>query len=103
MTDRKLSELEIRKQYQVKTSNRFATLENLHDSEDINRAWEKIKENMKTSTKVSLGLYELKQHKPWIDECLRLLVQRKQAKMQWLQEPNHSSVDNLNNVRCEAS
>jgi hypothetical protein len=27
----------------------------------------------------------------------------KQAKMQWLQIPNLSNVDNLNNVRCEAS
>jgi len=23
--------------------------------------------------------------------------------MQWFQDPNHSNVDNLNNVRCEAS
>jgi hypothetical protein len=23
--------------------------------------------------------------------------------MQWLQDPNHSNVDNLNNVICEAS
>jgi len=28
--------------------------------------------------------------------------QRKQAKMQWLQDPSQSSVDNLNNVRREA-
>jgi len=39
-------------------------LENLIDSEDIERAWENIKENVKTSSKNSLGLYELKQHKP---------------------------------------
>jgi hypothetical protein len=30
------------------------------------------------------------------------LDQRKQAKMQWLQHPNQSNIDNLNNVRCEA-
>ena len=29
------------------------------------------------------------------------LGQRKHAKMQWLQNPNHNNVDNLNNVRCE--
>jgi hypothetical protein len=29
--------------------------------------------------------------------------ERKQAKMQWLQNPNQSKVDNLNNVRREAS
>ena len=33
---RKLSEMEVRKQYQIKLSNRFAALENLSDSEDIN-------------------------------------------------------------------
>ena len=46
--------------------------------EDINRAWENIKENIKTSAKESLGLQELKQHKPWFDEeCLGVLDQRK--------------------------
>jgi len=38
-------------------------LENLNDGEDINRFSENIKENVKTSAKESLGLYELKQHK----------------------------------------
>jgi hypothetical protein len=32
--------LEIRKQYQIEITNRFAALENLRDGEDINRAWE---------------------------------------------------------------
>jgi hypothetical protein len=36
---RKLKELEVRKQYQIEISNRFAALENC-DCEDINRAWE---------------------------------------------------------------
>jgi hypothetical protein len=36
-------------------------------------------------------------------ECLRFLDQRQQAKMQWLQNPNQSNVDNRNNVRHEAS
>jgi len=34
---KKLSELEVRKQCQIKISNRFAALENLSDSEDVNR------------------------------------------------------------------
>jgi hypothetical protein len=42
----------------------------------------------------------LKQHKPWLDEgCLHFLDQRKQAKMQWSQDPNQSNVDNLKNLR----
>ena len=34
------------------------SFEELNDSEDINRAWENIKENIKTSVKESLGVYE---------------------------------------------
>jgi hypothetical protein len=52
-------------------------VENLSDSEDVNRALENIKENIKISTK------ERKQHKPPFDEeCQRFLEQRKHAKMQ---------------------
>jgi len=61
---RKLSELWIRKQYQIKISNRFAAWENLIYSEDISRVWENIKENIETSVKRSLSLHELKQQKP---------------------------------------
>jgi len=101
---RKLNDLEFRKRYQTEFSNRFAALENLSDSEGINRAWENIREDNKNSAKESLGLHELKQHKLWFDEeCLHFLDQRKQAKMQWVQVPSQRSVDNLNNVRREAS
>jgi len=80
---RKLNELEVRKQYQIEITNRFAALENLSDDEGINRVLENIKENIKTSAKESLGQHELKQHKPWFDEeCLGCLDQRMQPKMQ---------------------
>jgi hypothetical protein len=79
-------------------------LENLSDSEHINRAWENIKEITKTSTEESLGLFDLQHHKPWFDEeSLGLLDQRKPAKMQWLQDPNQSNVGNLNKVIREAN
>jgi len=46
----------------------------------------------------------LKQQKPWFDEeSLRFLYQRKHGKMQWVQDTDQSSVDNLTNVRREAS
>ena len=61
---RKLNELAVKKQYRNEITNRFAALENLSDDEDINRAWENIKENIKTSAKESLSLQEVKQHKP---------------------------------------
>jgi hypothetical protein len=69
---KKLSELWIRKQYQIKISNRFAAWKNLNYSKDISRIWENIKENIETSVKGSLSLYKLKQQKPWFDEeCSR--------------------------------
>jgi hypothetical protein len=58
---RKLSELEVRKHYQIKISNRPTALELLNDREAMHRALENIKENIDTS---AIGLYELKQHKP---------------------------------------
>jgi hypothetical protein len=48
---RKLNELEVRKEYQIEISNRFAALENLSDSEDINRAWKNIKRNIKRKSR----------------------------------------------------
>jgi hypothetical protein len=79
---RKLNELEIKKQYQINISNRLAALENLSDGKEINRGWENIKENIKTSAKESQAHYKLKQYKPWFEEeCLRFLGQRKQTNM----------------------
>ena len=44
------------------------------------------------------------QHKPWFDkECVDFLDQRKQAKMQWIQYPSQNNVDNLNNIKHDAS
>ena len=64
-------------------------MENLNVDEDVKRAWENIKENIKTSDKESLGPHKLKQHKPWFDkEYVDFLDQRKQAKMQWIQDPS---------------
>ena len=52
------SELEARKQFRIENLNRFAALEDLNNSEDINNVWKNIKENIKISAKKSLGLYE---------------------------------------------
>jgi hypothetical protein len=42
--------------------------------------------------------------KPRFDEeCFCFLDSRKQAKLQWVQDPSQSNVDNPNNVRFEAS
>ena len=59
---RKANEVEVRKQYQIEITNKFAALENFSSSEDIKRGWENVKGNIKISTKESLVLYEFKQH-----------------------------------------
>ena len=69
---KKLNELEVRKQNNIDIMNRFAALGKLSDGDDINRAWENIKENIKIAGKESLGLHELKQRKICFDEeCLQ--------------------------------
>jgi hypothetical protein len=79
-------------------------LENLHANEEISRAWENIKGNIKISAQDRLGLHERKQQKPWFDaERTQFLEKRKHAKIQRLQNPNQNNVDNLNNVRHVAS
>jgi hypothetical protein len=68
---RTLNELEISKQYDIKISNRFKALGNLNVSKNINKAWEDIEESTKTSTKESLGLYELKQNEASFDKDIQ--------------------------------
>jgi hypothetical protein len=64
-------------------------LEDLDAEVEINSAWKMIRENTKIPAKESLGYYELKKRKPWFDEARSELVdQRKQAKLQWLQDPS---------------
>jgi len=60
--------LEVKEKYQIEITNRFAALENLNVDEDVNRVWENIEENIKTSAKESLGLQKWKHHKAWFDK-----------------------------------
>ena len=99
-----LSKMKFRKQFQIELLKRFAALDNVNDSDDINRAWENIKENIKFSAKETLDMYGRKKHKQWfIEECSQFLGQRKQAKIQRLRDPNQSNVDNLDNASREAN
>jgi hypothetical protein len=75
----------------------FSALEDLDTQVEINSVWETIRENIQISAKESLGYFEFKKHKPWFDEgCTKLLDQRKQAKLQWLQDPSEINGDNPN-------
>jgi hypothetical protein len=73
---KKLSDVEVKEKYQVEISNRFAALESLDESFDINNAWESIRENIRTSSKDNLGYHGLKHNKLWFDdECSKLIDQ----------------------------
>jgi hypothetical protein len=97
---KKLNEVEGKEQYHVEISNRFAVLESLDTEVGVNKDF---RENIKISAKESLGYYELKKNKPWFHEgCSKLLDQRKQAKLEWLQDPSEINGDNLNNIRQDA-
>jgi hypothetical protein len=50
---RKLNDLEVRKQYQIEITNRFAASENVSEDEDLNRAWESIKKYQNLSYRES--------------------------------------------------
>jgi hypothetical protein len=77
-------------------------LEDLDAEVEINSAWETIREHIKISAKKSLGYFELKDKPLFNEGCSKLLDQRKQGKLQWLQDPSEVNEDNLNNVRREA-
>jgi hypothetical protein len=98
---KKLSELEVRKQYQIDTSNSFTALWNLNDIESITRPCKIVEENIRFPSKESVGLHEQKQQDPWFDEqSSQCLIHRKTL---WLHDPNRSNVNILNNVRYSAS
>jgi hypothetical protein len=101
---KQLNDVEGEEQFCVEVSNRFAALEDLDAEVETNSAWETIREHIKISVKESVRYFELKKHKPWFDEgCSKLLVQKKQAKLQWLHDPNVINWGRLNNVRREDS
>jgi hypothetical protein len=70
---------------------------------EVNSAWDTIRENLKIAAKEILGCFELKHKRRFEEDCSKLLNQRKQGKLQWLQDPSERNGDNLNSVRCEAS
>jgi hypothetical protein len=55
-----------------------------------------IREHIKTSAKDNVGYHRSKHNKPRFDgECSKLIDQRKQAKLQWLQNPSQMNGENL--------
>jgi hypothetical protein len=56
------------------------------------------------SAERNLGYYEFKNHKPWFDKgCPKLLDERKQAKLQWLQDPSEINGDKSKQCKADIS
>jgi hypothetical protein len=71
---KKLNDVEVKEEYQVEISNRFAALESLDERFDINNTWKSIRDNIKTLAKDNLGYHRLRHKKPWFgDECSKLI------------------------------
>jgi hypothetical protein len=101
---KKLNEVEGTEQYRVEVSNRFVALEDLDAEVEINCACETIRQNIKISARQSPGYYELRKHKPWFNKRRsKLLEKRKEAELQWFQDPSEINGDNIDNIRHEVS
>jgi hypothetical protein len=63
-----------------------------------------LEKTIKTSATHNLRYHRLKHNKAWFgDERSKLKDQRKQAKLQWLQNTSQINGDNLQNLRHETS
>jgi hypothetical protein len=98
---RKLNDTEVQEQYQVKITNRFASLENFDDNVDMNRAWKNVRENIKNFSQTEPR--PLLVTVAFDDESKKLIDRRNQAELQWLQNPSQVNGDNKDTVRREAS
>jgi hypothetical protein len=102
---KKLHEAEGKQQYRVEVSSRLAVLEHFDTEMEINNsAWLINRETINISAKECLSYFKLKNHKPWFNEgCSKLVDERKQAKLLWLQDLSETNGDNLKIVRHKAS
>jgi len=74
--------MDVREQYRINISNRFAALEKLNDRKNTNTARENVKENMKISDNEFLGQLKRLKCELWFnEECSQLIHQRKQAEL----------------------
>jgi hypothetical protein len=97
------NEVEGKQKYRVMVSNRFGALEDMEAEVEINTVRKTTRKNINISAKESLRYYELKKRQPWFNEgCSKLLDQKKQTKLQWLQDRSEVNGYNLNNVKSDA-
>jgi hypothetical protein len=62
---------------------------------DFSRTWDSVRQNIGVSAQKCLGYCESKYRKTWFDEvCSKIADRRKQAKLQWLQDPSEVNENN---------
>ena len=75
-------------------------MDNLHDSEDIIRSWENNEEDIQVSSNDSLVCMNADSINCGLMKNVHNF-RGSRLKVQWLQDPNKSNVNNLNTVRGE--
>jgi hypothetical protein len=90
-----LKVVDCKEKYRVEVWDEFPAWE----EEDINSAWETIRENIKITAKDTLRYCELRKYNSLYHEgCSELVGQWKEPEMQWLQDPSEG-ISTLHDVK----
>jgi hypothetical protein len=83
-----LNKVEGKDKSHLEVSNMFAAYDDLDAEVEINSVWETIRENIKISGEKIIYRIKNGRNIGFHRGCSKLLDQRKQAKLQWLQNPS---------------
>ena len=86
----KLKENNVKEEYQLELRNRFRVLtEERGETEDINQRWRDLEQAVKDVAEEKIGYIEGTRSQHWFDdECRRAANERKQARINHLQDVN---------------
>ena len=91
----KLKDQQIRTEYQLNLSNRFAILDQLeeeNEEENVQITWNDIKNGIREAAEDTVGFREQTNRNAWFDdECWRAIDQRKKAQQKCLQSPDNEA------------
>lgn len=97
----KLADKNIRKEFELKLSNRFQALEADKETESsVEDKWEEIKESIQDTAREVIGHYKITQpKKPWFNaECQQMIKERRQIKNDMLNNNNQQNQEKYKNI-----
>jgi hypothetical protein len=98
---KKLKDAEIREQYWVKISKRFAAFKNQMIAWASTELARKLERIQKSQLKTILSHYERKQHKPWLEEERQKYIEQRNHVIP-TEDPSGINAHNPNTLRCES-